>query len=449
MRGRVSLLIKLSTAFVFVVVVAVVVVAYVAYRSTTSQFELYLHRGQMIRAEQWALALATFYVEQGSWAGAKALLLELTADGLGSPGRRRGQPESKARGQGGTDRVVLADPSGVVVADSDGELMGNRLSAEMLSNGASVQVKGQEVGIVLIGSPGADAGTLEAEYLRAINQAIFWAALISGSLALLLGVLLFRQLTRPLRGLTEAAQRIATGQRGTHVPIEANDEIGELAQAFNVMSEALKSDEELRRNLMVDIAHELRTPLTVIQGNAEALLDGLYETTPENIAVIHEQSLLLGRLVNDLRELALAEAGQLKLNVDNVDLGALVTAVLQGFKPKAQEKGVELRVGIPERIPLVFVDIQRIRQVLTNLIDNALRYTPPRGLVEVSAHSEGKNVFVHVRDTGIGISPEDLPHVFDRFYRVEKSRTRAEGGSGLGLAIAKQLVLAHGGDIRG
>jgi len=448
MQRRTSLLLKLSLAFIFIVVVAVGMVAYVARQSATSQFTAYVHRGGKIRAEQLAPYFAEFYAERGDWKGVDDLFERLPTCRPKGFGKGPSQSGGDASFQGGLDRIVLTDLSGFVVADSSGELTGDWLSAQVLSGGAPVKVGERQVGFLLVGSSAIARGTLETEYLRTIDRAILWAGVVSGSIALLLGLILFRQLTRPLRALTEAARRIAVGQRGMRVEVRTDDEIGELAHAFNMMSEALERHEELQRNLMADVAHELRTPLSVIRGNTEALLDGVYEPTPENIAVIHEQSLLLGRLVDDLRELALAEAKQLKLDRRPIAFMTLITPVLNGFQSKAQEKGVELRVDVPDNIPPVFVDTQRIRQVLSNLIDNALRYTPSGGLIEITTRFDDQQIWVRVRDTGPGIAPEDLPRVFDRFYRADKSRTRAGGGSGLGLTIAKQLVEAHGGEIR-
>jgi len=231
------------------------------------------------------------------------------------------------------------------------------------------------------------------------------------------------------------------------VKINSDDEIGQVARSFNRMAESLAEADVQRRNMMADIAHELRTPLTVVQGNLEALIDGVYDLTPENVAGIHKQTVVLNRLVADLRDLALAEAGQLKLERKALPLRDVITQVSEGLEIQAHEKEVTLKVEVAANLPQVQADEQRITQVLFNLISNALRHTPAGGTITVNAELREDRVQVSVRDTGTGISPEDLPHVFERFYRADRSRARSTGGSGLGLTIAKQIVEAHGGQI--
>jgi signal transduction histidine kinase len=228
------------------------------------------------------------------------------------------------------------------------------------------------------------------------------------------------------------------------VQVGSRDEIGELAQAFNQMAQSLAHQETLRRNLMADIAHELRTPLTVMRGDLEALLDGILETTPEALGSLQEETLLLSRLVDDLRALALAEAGQLQLERQSIDLASLLQGVVAGFDLQAQSQDQTLVLDLPADLPAVEADSERVRQVTANLISNALHHAPGSGRVVVSARGQHDQVQVSVADDGPGIAPEDLPHVFDRFWRGRESRA---GGSGLGLAIAQELIRAHGGHI--
>jgi signal transduction histidine kinase len=219
-------------------------------------------------------------------------------------------------------------------------------------------------------------------------------------------------------------------------------EVRDLARAFNAMTGQLQLDEEQRRNLLADVTHELRTPLTVMQGNLEALLDGVYPRDDEHLAPILEETRVLSRLVDDLRILSLAESGALKLHREPTDLSALIEETLSSFRAQSDSAGVELIANIPDDVPSLELDPVRIREVLANLIANALRHTPNGGKVEVAASVSGNKIAVSIRDTGTGIPPEDLPHIFDRFYRSEQSR-----GMGLGLAIAKYLVAAHNGEI--
>jgi signal transduction histidine kinase len=237
------------------------------------------------------------------------------------------------------------------------------------------------------------------------------------------------------------------GDLSQRVEVHSQDEIGELARAFNAMADGLARLEELRRNMVTDVAHELRTPLSNIRGYLEALQDGVVEPKPEVIDSLHEEAMLLNRLVDDLRELTLAEAGQLKLERRPVAPADLVDRALEAARAQAEAKGIALQADLPEDLPLVDVDSQRIGQVLGNLLSNALTHTPPGGKVVVVARAKQLAVEVSVSDTGEGIPLERLPYIFERFYRADRSRSRATGGTGLGLSIAKQLVEAHGGRI--
>lgn len=290
-------------------------------------------------------------------------------------------------------------------------------------------------------------GLPEQRFLRSINQSFWLAGLTAAGVAILLSLLFARQITAPLQKLTRAAKKFAGGDLSQRVPVDSKDEIGELAVAFNSMAENLATNTQLRRQLVADIAHELRTPLTVIQGNLEAIMDKVWEPTPNRIASIYNETFLLGRLVNDLRDLSLAEMGQLKLQKAPIDLINLINQAIELFQPQIQAKGITLKTNLPPSLPLVTLDSQRISQVFYNLFSNAIRYTPSKGRIEINGEMKPTKIVISVSDTGSGIPTEDLPQVFNHFYRVDKSRTRASGGSGVGLAIVKYLVEAHGGEV--
>jgi signal transduction histidine kinase len=237
------------------------------------------------------------------------------------------------------------------------------------------------------------------------------------------------------------------GDLTARVKATSSDEIGQLAHAFNAMADGLARQEQLRRNMVSDVAHELRTPLTNIRGYLEAAKDGLVQPDGALVDNLYEEAMLLNRLVNDLQELALAEAGQLRLERHSVKVGDVVRTTVEVLCPHAEARDISLVVQVPDDLPLVKADLHRVGQVLRNLMNNALDFTPPGGQVTVTAQPDGKWVSVQVRDTGPGIAPEHLPYVFERFYRADPSRTRATGGAGLGLAIVKQLVEAHGGRV--
>jgi signal transduction histidine kinase len=264
-----------------------------------------------------------------------------------------------------------------------------------------------------------------------------------------MGSWLFFQVTRPMRQLARAAHGIAAGDLAERVPLASDDEAGELARSFNTMAESLQRMEQQRQNMVADIAHELRTPLSVIQSNVEAMLDGVLPASPEELGSIHQETVLLNRLIGDLRTLSLAEAGQLALDKQPIDLGDVVARVAEKYRLRTEEHGVALSVEIEPRLPQVLADAARVEQVLVNLVENALRYgaSDVGERVTWGARAVPDGVEVWVSDTGPGIAPEELPHVFERFWRSEKSRSRQTGGSGIGLALVKQLVEAHGGRV--
>ena len=294
---------------------------------------------------------------------------------------------------------------------------------------------------------------LQQAALDRVNQAVLIGGLIALSAALVIGFFIFRAITRPIDQLTRAAHQLAQGDLSARVVLDdqaarlGSDEISELGTAFNSMASNLQQSEQVRRDMTADVAHELRTPLTVMRGNLEAMLDGVYPFDAEHLNPVLNQVNLLTRLVEDLRTLALAEAGQLPLAKRPTDLAALLHSVLISFEAQAAAQQVTLRAAVDSTLPVVEVDPDRIQQTIGVLISNALRYTPPQGSITVAAKTDRAGVTIEVADTGSGIAPEDLPHVFDRFYRADKSRARESGGSGLGLAIAKGLVEAHGGSI--
>jgi signal transduction histidine kinase len=290
-------------------------------------------------------------------------------------------------------------------------------------------------------------GQVEKEVLSQVNRALIWGGLGAVLVALLFGTVLAWRITTPVRQLTRAAEDIAAGNLDSRAEVNSEDEIGQLARSFNRMADNLARSDELRRRMTADIAHELRTPLSVIRGQIEAIQDGIFPPDSAHLAPIHEEILLLNRLIEDLRTLTLAEAGQLALRKAAVDPAALVTRTIAKFAPLAAEHDITVVMEMGSQLPSIAIDSHRIEQVLTNLVANALRHTPPQGIITVTAEADRRRLLISVADTGPGIPPDDMPHLFDRFWRGDKSRARDRGGAGLGLPIARQLVEAHGGTI--
>jgi histidine kinase len=289
---------------------------------------------------------------------------------------------------------------------------------------------------------------LFTNFQASFNQALLLALLAAGVVAILVSLLLSRSVVAPVRILTDASRRISEGHYAERVPPAGSDELGQLAHSFNQMAEKLEQVEAMRRQLIGDVSHELRTPLTAIKGSMEGLLDGILPASPATYQQIHAEADRLARLVDDLQELSRVEAGAYPLEIRPVSVAALVDTVLNQFRSQAAAKGIELGSQLQPGLPPVLADRDRITQVLTNLVGNALQYTPAGGKVTILSSRNQELVQFSVSDTGIGIPAVHLPHLFTRFYRVDKSRSRQSGGgSGIGLTIARHLVEAHGGRI--
>jgi two-component system, OmpR family, sensor histidine kinase BaeS len=272
-------------------------------------------------------------------------------------------------------------------------------------------------------------------------------ALGAAALSLLLGLFFSSTLTRPLKELINATRDVAQGNLEREVPVRSKDELGELTKSFNQMSSQLKQSRDLRRNMTADIAHELRTPLSIILGHAEALSEGKLNPSPETFDIVYDEAKRLSLLVEDLRTLSLSEAGELTLELQPLSPSDLIDRVVGAYLPKARTLDVSLETNEDASLPDINADSHRIIQVFGNLLENALRYTSSGGRIKLSARSVSDEVEFRIQDNGPGISEVDLPHIFDRFYRGDKSRSRQDGGSGLGLAISKSIIEAHDGRI--
>ena len=288
-------------------------------------------------------------------------------------------------------------------------------------------------------------------FRAALNEVLLLATFAAVLAAGVASLFVTRRVVAPVQAMTRASQRIAEGKFEERVPVHSKpgqeDELGSLALSFNQMAAQLARTEAMRRQLIGDVTHELRTPLTTIKGSLEGLMDGVLPADEATYQQIFQEADRLQRLVNDLQELSRVEAYAYELHRRQVGVGGLIQGVAARLKPQFVEKGVNLYVNSSPDLPPLMADEDRLTQVLTNLLGNALQYTPSGGLVEISAEQKGHEIQLTVSDTGMGIPVEHLSHVFDRFYRVDKSRSRAGGGSGIGLTIAKHLVEAHGGRI--
>lgn len=287
----------------------------------------------------------------------------------------------------------------------------------------------------------------ERTFLNSVSHSLLTGVFLAGLIALILALTFSYTLIKPIKRMTAVARRMEGGDLSQRLTVKKRDELGELAHALNTMATGLQRSEHLRRNMIHDIAHELRTPLTNIRGYLEALEDQVVEPTPAIISSLYEESSLLTRLVADLQELSLAEAGQLCLARRPLFLRESILKAVQMVRLQAEQKQIELQVELPAALPQVEADPERVAQVLRNLLANALTHTPAGGIITVNAVNDEDAITISVRDSGCGIEAQHLPYIFERFYRADPSRTRTTGGSGLGLAIVKQVVQAHNGQV--
>jgi signal transduction histidine kinase len=428
---RASLWSRLTIAFVSIALIGVTLVAVLANRAASVGFERYLAADEIASLGKLQDDLGRFYAAQGAWDGVNNILRE---SGVGP------------QGGGGGYFLRILDSSGNVVAGRGGQ---SRTVTEFDVQ-LPIMANGRQVGSLLAEPAGGGGARAGEQYLSSVNQAILWSGLIAIVIALFLGLLLARRITRPLSQLTEATHALAAGDLSRQVPVTSEDELGRLANDFNQMAQALNLSETQRRQLLADTAHDLRTPIAVIRSHLEAMLDGVFPMTPENLAAIHEETLHLSRLVEDVRLLSLAETGQLPLEKKPVDFLELTDQVVTAFAPLAEADGVVLQSDL-QQVPTIMADEARLHQVLANLISNAMRFAPlgdqEPPTVSVTLQQDAGQVIIAIADNGPGLTAEQQARVFDRFWRSDSARDRQGGNSGLGLAISKSIVEAHGGHI--
>lgn len=440
------LAVRLTVVIVATTLLAVGLVAVIANQAAGSEFRRYLSGSDTAAEAELAPALVAYFIRTGSWEGIEQVLgAGAAATGQGRGARGRGAGSLQGRGVA----LLLAEATGRIVYDSQEQQVGQQLSGGDLALALPLLAEGgQRVGYLLVRhGAGSQLVGLEQDFLDRVNRALLLAAGLALGVGVILGAVLARTLAAPLGQVSTAAAAVAAGDLSQRVPESGTVETRALARSFNRMAENLEQAEQLRRNLLADVAHELRTPLTVIQGNLQALLDGVYPLERAEIATIYDETRLLSRLVADLRELAQAEAGQLQLQLRPVEVVAVLAQTVDSFALLAQDGDVSLALDVPAGLPAVMADPDRLAQVLRNLIANALRHVAPGGRVEVGARPEAGRLRIGVADDGAGIPAADLSHVFDRFWRGDPARSRDSGGSGLGLAITRHLIEAQGGQI--
>ena len=332
----------------------------------------------------------------------------------------------------------LQDPSALAGQNGQGGGFGHGMGHGMMGGGMGMG--GMHHRMML--------GAAERTFVESYHRSLWWIGFLFAGIGLVVSYFLSGNITRPLRQLSRAAEKIRQGELKQEVPVETRDEVGQLAAVFNQMSAELAVNENNRQELLANIAHELKTPLAILQGHLESMLDGVEQLEPDKLFSMQEEVMRLTRLVGDLRDLSLAQVHQLELHLQPMDLGEKTERAAEMLEPLLEEKNLHFVKELAPDLPLRQLDPDRLNQILYNLITNAIRYTTPGTAIVLKTEAAGKNVRLIIADEGPGIAPEDLPHVFEQFYRGDKSRNRALGGSGIGLSLAKSFVEAQGGSIR-
>jgi two-component system, OmpR family, sensor histidine kinase BaeS len=428
---------KLILAFLSIGIVSVTIIFITARWNTRAEFIRFL--SDQNRTDIVA-QLTNYYETNGTWVGAELIWYQPN-NGHPQPGYEHGGPSNRRM------HFTLTDETGAVLIPNERYKIGDHVSSSELNQGVAITENGRVVGVLVPMPVPFEGQPRELEFIERINLTLFYGALIGAVIALLLGVFLSRSLTRPIRELTQATHAVSEGDLSQQVPVRSRDELGELAGAFNKMSSELSRSVNARKQMTADIAHELRTPLSLILGHAEAVHDGVLPPTTENFEIIREEAVRLEHLVNDLRTLSLADAGELRIQLQSLEPQRLINEVSSLYQYQAQKKNITFDLDVAPQLPNIEADPGRMTQVLTNILDNALRHTPEGGRILLAAKEVNGMVELSVQDSGPGLSKEDIDRIFERFYRADAARQREDGGSGLGLAIAKSIVQAHNGQL--
>ena len=430
-------------------------------RATETQFRTFVFSGDAEKAKVYAGILGEYYIEHSGWDGLQSFLSEMPAFVFSKldekiKGEKSFSPASGYSYQAISallsDRIAVADLGGLIVADTSGKLLGTTHPAMHLAQGVPIMSNFKRIGTVLVGSMVDSTFTgANEQFLGQLVRSLTVAILVSTAIATLFGLALSIQITRPLAILGDAAKKIAGGDFSVIVPVNGKDEVASLAASFNTMSGELRRLDEAKRRIIADSAHELRTPVTLIRGSLEGMIDGVFPLDLDTIRSVYDETMRLSRLIDMLRELELIDSGELKLTLDDIAVLSSLEKASSLFRAQAAGKDIAIEVEVEDRGAdglMVRVDTLRFDEVLYNLIGNAIKYSPRGGRIVLAAQREGDSALIRVDDSGSGIPIPERERVFERFYRMDKSRAQDSGGRGLGLSIAYEIVKAHGGRIR-
>jgi two-component system, OmpR family, sensor histidine kinase BaeS len=433
-----SLGLKVSLAMVLVSLLGLISTLWLGQTLSTNVFNQAVFEQ---RSAGFLKIITDHYLETGSWRGVEQRIPRQGAPIIGVP-----EDLSRDELPRGDAPFSLADLNGKMIVAGQSFRPRQIINVKDFKS-FPVVVAGRQVGWVIETPTSSSLITYQVAFQKGLQLTIWLTAIVALASAGLIGFLVSKMVTHPLQILIGGTKLLTRGQFGHQVTLRSQDELGLLALAFNQMSRELEQADKQRKQLTADIAHDLGTPLTVVSGYVQSMQSGKLSATPERLATMQSELKLLRNLVEDLRLLSLADAGQLRLARAEIQPAHLLQTMHNAFLHDATSKGITLKLELPENLPNIQADSERMRQVLGNIVSNALRHTPSGGAVTLSAKHLGQQIRFEINDTGVGIAPEQLPHIFERFYRADQHRNAEYGGTGLGLAIAKSIVELHGGII--
>lgn len=418
---------RISLILISVVLFSGILITVLTAESTNDSFDKYLNDTYNVTLSQWGQTFAAFYVRNdNSWKGVENIFVFNMQTG-----------------------VVLSDVQGKILYHYDISYIGKRVPAQIFQRGYPLRLDDEIIGILYPAALFDPTYTaLERGFAETVLRAVIKGTLFTSLFALIIGLGLSIGITNPLRELTKATKRMAHGNFDEPLPVYYNDEIGNLARSFNAMGEEIKRGLENQKQMIADISHELRTPLTVLASKLEFSLEKNKPLEMEDTMVLYDEVIRLKGMVNELQDMSKLESGHMVLDKTLIHFQSFFADFFLLLEAEAESRNMELEIKIPADLAPCYADAKRLKQIVLNLVNNAFRYTPDGGKVILEARQEEKDFVFSVQDSGIGIAPEDVDHIFERFYRADRSRDRETGGSGLGLAITKGLVEAHGGEIR-
>ena len=431
---------KLSMVLITAVLTAGILISVFSLEATKSSFNQYVFKVREAQLDQWEEVYTQYYLYQGSWQGIENLRM------MGGS-MMRGQGQGMGWGANRQD-VVLADVNGKILSHPYPDQVGKILEDSFINKGRPIEIAGKVEGYIFpqeIFIP--EAREFERKFIASVLNAVVLGTLLASLIAIVFGLWLSRKLTKPLEELANVSQKVAKGDFGHYITLNTKDELGSVAQAFNKMSRELEQAQFTRKQMFADISHELRTPLTILGSRIEAALESKGMLDASQLSSLYDEVIRLQGLVKELQDLSNLEAGQIKLNIQEIDPGQFTKDLSFLLEAEANARDIKFEVFVDEKLELIQADMQKLKQIILNLLSNAFHYTQSGGFAQLILEKKGLNVVIKVIDSGPGIDKVDLPNIFQRFYRADKSRNRATGGTGLGLAIAKGYVEAHNGQI--